>query len=120
MLGAAAGDRPSDFRDRAILRLVAVYGLRSGEVRILHVEDIDWEAEALRVLLPKTGRTQVYLLARSVSDTVLCYLREERPPRNLSDIPLRTILSTYAQCGAIQKRRSLHLPTQCRPSAPLC
>lgn len=37
------------------------------------------------MLRPKTGRTQVYPLARSVGDTVLCDLREERPPRNLSD-----------------------------------
>ena len=79
LLGAAAGDRPGDLRARAILLLLAVYGLRSGEVRILRLEDLDWEAETLRVRRPKTGGTQVYPLARSVGDAILRYLREVRP-----------------------------------------
>ena len=33
LLASTAGDRPADVRDRAILLLLAVYGLRSGEVR---------------------------------------------------------------------------------------
>ena len=79
VLGSAAGDRPGDLRARAILLLLAVYGLRSGEVRMLRLEDLDWEAETLRVRRPKTGCTQVYPLARSVGDAILRYLREVRP-----------------------------------------
>lgn len=79
LLGAATGDRPEDLRARAILLLLTVYGLRSGEVRILRLEDLDWEAETLRVRRPKTGCTQVYPLARSVGDAILRYLREVRP-----------------------------------------
>ena len=80
LLGAATGDRPGDLRARAILLLLAVYGLRSGEVRILRLEDLDWEAETLRVRRPKTGGTPVYPLARSVGDAILRYLQEVRPP----------------------------------------
>ena len=80
LLGAAEGDRPGELRARAILLLLAVYGLRSGEVRVLRLEDLDWEAETLRVRRPKTGRTQVYPLARTVGDAILRYLREARPP----------------------------------------
>ena len=80
LLDAAAGDAPSDLRDRAILLLLAVYGLRSGEVRILRLEDLDWEAETLRVRRPKTGCTQMYPLARNVGDAIVRYLREARPP----------------------------------------
>ena len=36
LLATANPDRPSDLRNRAILRLFAVYGLRSGEVAQLH------------------------------------------------------------------------------------
>ena len=79
LLAAVEGDRPGDLRDRAILLLLAVYGLRSGEVQILRLEDLDWEAETLRVRRPKTGGTQVYPLARSVGDAILRYLREVRP-----------------------------------------
>lgn len=80
LLGTTEGDRRDDLRARAILLLLAVYGLRSGEVRVLRLEDLDWEAETLRVRRPKTGRTQVYPLARSVGDAILRYLREVRPP----------------------------------------
>jgi integrase len=38
-----AGDKPFQLRDRAILLLLAVYGLRSGEVRHLRLDDIDWK-----------------------------------------------------------------------------
>ena len=78
LLGATDGDRPGAVR--AILLLLAVYGLRSGEVRVRRLEDLDWEAEMLRVRRPKTGRTQVYPLAPTVGDAILRYLREVRPP----------------------------------------
>jgi site-specific recombinase XerD len=37
--------QPPAIRDRAILLLFAVYGLRSGEVAKLRLEDIDWALE---------------------------------------------------------------------------
>jgi integrase len=36
-------------RNRAILLLFAVYGLRAGEVANLRLEDIDWEHDRLTV-----------------------------------------------------------------------
>ena len=45
VLAAAEGDRPADIRDRALLMLLAVYGLRAGEVVGLRLEDFDWERE---------------------------------------------------------------------------
>jgi len=46
---------PMGLRDYAILQLLAIYGLRSGEIRNLTIEDIDWRAESLRVRHSKTG-----------------------------------------------------------------
>jgi integrase len=41
MLAETAGDEPVQMRDHAILRLLSVYGLRSGEVRRLTLEDLE-------------------------------------------------------------------------------
>jgi integrase len=42
MLHDAETDKPQDIRDRAILLLLAIYGLRSGEVAVLRLDQIDW------------------------------------------------------------------------------
>jgi site-specific recombinase XerD len=79
LLATTEGDRPADIRDRAILLLLAVYGLRAGEVRHLRLEDFDWEQELLSVTCPKTRQTRTYPLSRLVGDAVLRYLKEVRP-----------------------------------------
>jgi len=43
LLAAANGDRPVDIRGRALLMLLAVYGLRAGEIAALRLQDFDWE-----------------------------------------------------------------------------
>ena len=89
LLATTEGDRPIDKRDRAILMVLAVYGLRSGELRGLQLDDIDWERETLRVRRPKRGRTHVYPLSQGVGQAILRYLRDVRPA--LSD---RTLFLT--------------------------
>jgi site-specific recombinase XerD len=78
-LAAAQGDRPADIRDRALLMLLAVYGLRSSEVVGLCLEDFDWERGLLTVSHGKRGKPRTYPLCRPVGDAVLRYLREVRP-----------------------------------------
>ena len=79
LLAATAGDRPADVRDQAILLLLAVYGLRSGAVRGLRLDDLDWVAETMCVRCPKPGRTHLYPLSRTVGDAILRYVRGVRP-----------------------------------------
>ena len=79
LLAAAQGDRPADIRDRALLMLLAVYGLRAGEVVGLRLEDFDWEREVLTVPHGKRQKPRTYPLCRPVGDAVLRYLREVRP-----------------------------------------
>jgi integrase/recombinase XerD len=79
LLASTEGSRPVDVRDRAILMLLAVYGLRAGEVARLRLEDFDWEREQLRLTHPKTQSSQVYPLSRRVGDAVLDYLKQVRP-----------------------------------------
>jgi integrase/recombinase XerD len=79
LLARASGDSPSDIRVRALLLLLATYGLRAGEVVRLCLEDFDWGNETLTVARPKTGRSQAYPLCRTVGRAVLRYLRAVRP-----------------------------------------
>ena len=44
LLASTDGESPEDRRDRAALLLLAVYGLRAGEVCGLRLDDVDWKA----------------------------------------------------------------------------
>jgi site-specific recombinase XerD len=79
LLATVEGDQPDHIRDRAILMLLAIYGLRAREVRCLRLEDFDWDHELLVVTRGKTLSAQTYPLTRQVGDAVLRYLREARP-----------------------------------------
>jgi site-specific recombinase XerD len=72
-------DRPRDVRGRAILMLLAIYGLRVGEVRQLRLEDVDWEQGLLHVRREKRRKVQSYPLVVSVGMAIARYLREVRP-----------------------------------------
>jgi len=70
---------PHHIRDRAMLMLCAIYGLRSGEVVGLRLDDIDWEHDQLLVRRPKLDKAQVYPLIPCVGNAILRYLKEVRP-----------------------------------------
>jgi site-specific recombinase XerD len=78
VLAALAGDTPAHVRDRALVLLLAVYGLRAGEAVALRLDDFDWEREVLTVHHEKGQRPRTYPLCRPVGDAVLRYLREVR------------------------------------------
>jgi site-specific recombinase XerD len=69
---------PTDIRDRPILMLMAIYGLRSGEVAQLRLEHLDWEHDRLHVPRAKQRETQVYPLLPSVRDALVGYLQKVR------------------------------------------
>jgi site-specific recombinase XerD len=79
LLISCAGDRPIEIRDHAMLLLVAVYGLRGGEVRHLRLEDIDWEREIIHIRRAKQRKSQSYPLVQEVGAAILHYLRRVRP-----------------------------------------
>lgn len=79
LLASTEGDTRRDIRDRAIIMLFAVYGLRVGEVRALRLEDLDWENELLYVTRPKPRLRQTYPLSYTVGEALLRYLKEVRP-----------------------------------------
>ena len=80
------GDKRHNIRARPMLMLLAVYGLRDGEVRRLRLDDFDWEHEVFRVASSKTRQVRTYPLTRSVGDAILRYLQEARPKSSYREV----------------------------------
>ena len=78
LLALTEGDKPTNIRARAILMLLAVYGLRAGEGRHLRLDDFDWERELLSVSCSKTRRKRIFPLSRPVGDAVVLYIKQVR------------------------------------------
>jgi site-specific recombinase XerD len=94
LLAAAEGDQRADVRDRALLLLLAVYGLRAGEAVALRLEDFDWGQEVLTVPPGKRQRPRTYPLCHPVGEAVLRYLREVRPRSDRREVFL-TLLAPF-------------------------
>jgi len=75
MLAMTAGDAPVQIRDQAILRLLTVYGLRSGEIRRLKLDDVDWRRERIQIVRSKTSRVQTLPLDPGVGNAIARHLR---------------------------------------------
>jgi site-specific recombinase XerD len=89
-LEAARCDRsPLGRRDYALLMLLSTYGLRSGEILGLHVSDIDWRHERLRIRHTKTGVSSEFPLLRGPADALLDYLKHGRAVTTLHEVFLR-------------------------------
>lgn len=103
------GDSPVRIRNRAMFLLFARYGFRLSEVRLLELEDLDWEKERIVLRRSKLRRAHEYPLDREVGDAILRYLKEARPRLNHRRVflslrqPYRP-LSTGAICTQVQKR----------------
>jgi integrase/recombinase XerD len=87
LLHAARRDRSAaGLRDHAVLLLLAMYGLRAGEVVRLRLEDIDWREDRFRVRQSKTGRESFLPLVSSVGDALLRYLQKGRPQTDAREV----------------------------------
>lgn len=73
-----AGD-PASLRDHAIILLLSVYGMRSGEVRRLRLGDVDWARDQIRFIRSKSRREEIAPLEPRVGNAVARYLRDGRP-----------------------------------------
>ena len=76
LLAEPVADDEAAARERAVLLLITVYGIRAGEAGRLRLDDLDWERETIRFRRSKPRpRRQLFPLARSVGNAVLHYLR---------------------------------------------
>ena len=80
MMAATNTDRAKDLRDRPILMLFAIYGLRATEVARLQLENLDWERGLLHVTRVKRRGPQTYPLLPSLSEALIRYLKTVRRP----------------------------------------
>jgi len=73
------GSTPIEVRDRAMVLLIAMYGLRYGEIRDLRVADIELETGILTVRRGKNRKAQRFPLNQKVSFALRKYICEARP-----------------------------------------
>lgn len=94
------GDRPGAIRDRAILMMFAVYGLRVAEVRRLRLDDFDWQQAIVRVHRSKQSpHVAVFPLAGDVADALARYLRFVRVKSDWREVFLQ-LRSPYHPLGS--------------------
>jgi integrase/recombinase XerD len=79
LIGSTDGGSPSAIRDHAILMMLAVYGVRAGEVVHLQLGDIDWEKNLIVFTLSKRLGSHCFPLVRSVGEAIIQYLKKVRP-----------------------------------------
>jgi len=89
VIASAGSNSERDVRDRAILMLMAVYGLRRGEVAALRLDQIDWKARQLRILRLKRREPQSYPLVLSVAEALARYIDTARPDVPYSEVFIR-------------------------------
>jgi integrase/recombinase XerD len=79
LVSSLGSEKRAHIRDRAIILLFAVYGLRVSEVARLRLEDIDWEHDQIIVRRYKQRRSQLYPLLPVVGNAIVHYLSVVRP-----------------------------------------
>jgi integrase/recombinase XerD len=76
-------------RDFTLLYLAAAYGLRSGELVRLTLDDIDWRGRTLHVAERKNGREIQLPLTDDAANILIDYLRKARPQSSQRQLFLR-------------------------------
>jgi len=79
IVASTEGDKPTNVRDRAILLLLSVYGLRRTEVATLTLDNIDWQKEQIQLSRAKSGKPQTFPLSAVVGEAILRYIKDVRP-----------------------------------------
>jgi site-specific recombinase XerD len=70
---------PKELRARAVLLLLAIYGLRRSEIAQLRLDDFDWGSETFVVRRAKRGGLQYYPMKFEVGEAIIRYLKFGRP-----------------------------------------
>ncbi len=73
-------------RDYAIVQLLYTYGVRSGQVRALQLEQIDWAQNRILFEAAKGGKDSCLPLTAEVGESLLDYLRNSRPSSSYPEV----------------------------------
>jgi len=79
MLAETDADDPAALRDHAIILLLSVYGLRSGTLRQLRLDDLDWSHDRIHFIRSKSRREETAPLEPRVGNAIARYLQKGRP-----------------------------------------
>lgn len=79
MISSLNGLTAIDLRDRPMILLMALYGLRAGEIRALRIGDADLANRILTVVREKNHDIQRFPLSSEVSSAIQRYLKRGRP-----------------------------------------
>lgn len=89
LLANADSGASNDIRDRAIMMLMAIYGLRTCEVASLRLDQIDRKNSTLLIQRAKNRRPQIYPLIGSVADALDQYISTVRPAVECPEVFIR-------------------------------
>ena len=73
-----AGDRPLDLRDRAIVSVLVTTAARNSSVRLLRIEDVDFDRSVIRFSRAKGGKTLLIALHEDTRAALAGYLDRGR------------------------------------------
>jgi integrase len=78
-LAEAGNGSESPLRDRAVMLLASLLGLRSGDIKGLRFDQIDWANRRLSLVQHKTGRRLDLPLPQECVFAIIDYWKNERP-----------------------------------------
>jgi integrase len=89
LLGSSWERGRCPYRDRAIVYLLATYGVRRAQVSTLRLTDIDWRERTIDFAAHKGGKAVHHILTQAVAESLAGYLRHERPASDCAYVFLR-------------------------------
>ena len=108
LLKTTEGNRPVDIRARAVILLLAVYGLRDSEACRLQLEDFNWEQGTFRIKRSKRGPIQQFPLTQTVGRALIRYLKEVRPRQSTYREIFLTLKAPFRPMNSLSRIVSSH------------
>jgi integrase len=105
LLSTVDRSSPVGKRDYAILLLAARLGMRSGDIRNLRLENLDWENATMEFVQEKTRAPQRLPLSEEVGTALIDYLRHGRPVTSNGEVFLGLIppFSPFKDVGSLHR-----------------
>ncbi|MDR1635495.1 MAG: tyrosine-type recombinase/integrase [Bifidobacteriaceae bacterium] len=86
LVAVAGRGRRSPLRDRAVVLLAALLGMRAGDIRSLRLDQIDWRLGRVSFTQRKTGAAVSLPLVDEAKFALLDYLANERPASGAPEV----------------------------------
>lgn len=107
LIGSLGQSGRSLRRADAIVRCALDLGLRSGEIALLSLDDIDWRAGTLVLRHTKGRREDVLPLPATTGEAIAAYLEQERPKTSNRAVFVRHIAPRDQPVGADLVRKTI-------------